>query len=151
MRLYTAPEIYTPVEHRRRLFLAGGITGCPDWQQEVLCRLEPFDIDIFNPRRKDFDINDIDASRVQIEWEFNMLDRADAILFWFCKETVQPIVLFELGSHLRSSKQLFVGVHPLYPRAQDVTIQTRLVRPNLEIVSSIADFCRSVSDWLCTM
>jgi hypothetical protein len=150
MNVFTSPEIYNPPPKQRRicLFLAGGITNCPNWQQDVICQFEHVDIDIFNPRRKEFNINDSSISRVQIEWEYHLLNYADAILFWFCKETVQPIVLFELGSYLRSYKQLFVGVDPLYSRAQDVDIQSKLVRPDLRIQNTISDLCCYVLNWI---
>lgn len=40
------------------VFLAGGITGCPDWQSDIVKMLEKDPITIINPRRKDFPIGD---------------------------------------------------------------------------------------------
>ena len=34
------------------LFLAGGITNCPDWQADALALLSNQDITVANPRRK---------------------------------------------------------------------------------------------------
>lgn len=34
------------------LFLAGGITNCSNWQQEVVTRLSGSDLTLVNPRRK---------------------------------------------------------------------------------------------------
>jgi hypothetical protein len=59
------------------------------------------------------------------------------ISFWFCKESIQPIVLFELGAHLMTNKPIVIGVDPGYERKQDVEIQTALVRPEIGIVTRL--------------
>lgn len=124
----------SPVENKKGLFLAGGITGCPDWQADIVSKLEDLDIAIYNPRRKNFPINDPKASFKQIKWEYDMLRHADMISFWFCKETMCPIVLYELGAWSMTTKPIVVGVDPEYSRRQDVEIQTKLVRPSVSIV-----------------
>ena len=127
------------------LFIAGGITGCPDWQQDVVEMLSDTDITILNPRRANFPIHDPDAALAQITWEHHALCDAKAISFWFPKETICPIVLYELGAWSMIDKPIFVGVHPEYQRRQDVEIQTKLARPEVEIVYSLeelANQCR---------
>lgn len=49
------------------VFLAGGITNCPQWQQEVIDRLQGYEIEctILNPRRANFPIGDPSAAREQ--------------------------------------------------------------------------------------
>jgi len=131
---------------RPAVFLAGGITGCVDWQKEVVAGLADLDIAVLNPRRENFPIGDPTAARDQIEWEFRHLRKAQAVSFWFPAETLCPIVLYELGSWIRTSKKLFVGVHPDYKRKQDVEIQTTLVRPKLEIVYSVADLIAQIRE-----
>ncbi len=116
------------------LFLAGGITGTYDWQQLVKRYLKDVDIILFNPRRKDFPINDPTAAEAQIRWEFEHLRKASIILFWFPEETLCPIVLYELGAWSMTDKKIFVGVHPGYKRKRDVEIQTKLVRQEVNIV-----------------
>jgi len=128
----------------QKLFLAGGITNCPDWQQEMRFELRKTDFTLLNPRRADFPIDDPSAALDQIEWEYNMLRRADKIMFWFPKETVCPIVLYELGAWSMSNKPIFVGVHPGYVRRQDVEIQTGLARPNVKINYSIAELANTI-------
>jgi len=122
------------------VFLAGGITGCPDWQSDLYDLLQTItlhgnanpDLVVLNPRREDFPIYDPNAARTQIKWEFEMLRRADIISFWFCKDQIQPIVLFEYGYWLgQHSKPLVVGIEPGYPRTQDVVIQTELEQSSL--------------------
>ncbi len=119
------------------LFLAGGITDCPNWQKEMLEMLSDTTLTILNPRRENFPIHDAGAALKQITWEHYALRFASEILFWFPKETICPIVLYELGAWSRGRKKLYVGVHPEYKRKQDVQIQTRLARPEIEIVYSL--------------
>jgi len=126
------------------LFLAGGITGCPDWQQEMRVRLHDSGWTLLNPRRAQFPIGDQDAAVEQITWEHRHLRKAAAILFWFPCETICPIVLYELGAWSMTSKPLFVGMHPDYSRRRDVEIQTGLVRPDVEIVYSLDELVYQV-------
>jgi hypothetical protein len=126
------------------VFLAGGITGCPDWQQEMRSLLCESGLTLLNPRRADFPIGDPDAARAQIEWEHRHLRKADLILFWFCAATLNPIVLYELGAWSMRHKPLAVGIEPGYQREADVRIQTRLARPDVPIVASLQDLAEAV-------
>lgn len=125
--------------NKKSIFLAGGITGCPDWQKKIVEKIKDLDIVIYNPRRANFDISDPNASKIQIEWEHDMLRKADVISFWFCKETIQPITLYELGAHTVTSKPLIIGMDKGYERKDDVEIQTKLERPGTEFVYSLKD------------
>ncbi len=40
------------------LFLAGGITGCPDWQRQLRDKLADTPLTLLNPRRANFPIDD---------------------------------------------------------------------------------------------
>jgi len=151
MKYIESPEIMpTPdvsktwVPEGKSLFLAGGITGCPDWQWRMRIALKDVDIYLLNPRRKDFPINDSSAAMAQIEWEYNHLRRASMILFWFPEETLCPIVLYELGAWSMTDKKIFVGIHPLYKRKQDVEIQTKLVRPLVNIVYDLGTLSEQI-------
>jgi Nucleoside 2-deoxyribosyltransferase like len=126
------------------LFLAGGITGCEDWQSDIRSRLAHVPVALFNPRRSNFDFKDPFAAQKQIEWEYRHLRKADGILFWFTHETIQPIVLFELGAHSFGSKPIFVGSHPAYSRNLDVLIQLRLARPGLVVHDSLEELALQV-------
>ncbi len=116
------------------VFVAGTITGAPDWQQDIARFLRDEEVALLNPRRANFPIGDPKAAPAQIAWEHRHLRRADAILFWFARETLAPIVLYELGAWSMTPKPIFVGAHPEYPRRQDVEIQTALARPDAVIV-----------------
>jgi len=129
------------------LFLAGGITGCPNWQEDVVGFLRGFGYEgtLLNPRRADFPIGDPGAAQEQIAWEHDSLRLADEILFWFPCETICPIVLYELGAWSVSDRPIYVGCHPDYERRQDVEIQTGLVRPEVKIVDSVYALARQVA------
>jgi hypothetical protein len=148
-------EVLTEYEpgHLPAVFLAGGITGCPDWQQEIVDWLADLPLVFLNPRRADFPINDPAAAPLQIEWEFRHLRKASAILFWFPEETLCPISLYELGAWSvyrdeRGIRPLFVGVHPGYLRRQDVEIQTRLTRPEIVIHNDLPSLADAVRQWV---
>lgn len=142
------PEEKPTSSLEKKLFLAGGITNCSNWQLEIIKLLENENIIVFNPRRDNFDITDPKASDFQIEWEFNHLKTADIILFWFCPETLCPIVLFELGTHSerarRGEVQIFVGCHPEYKRKYDVVKQMQLLLPELTVVESLEELANLV-------
>ena len=126
------------------VFLAGTITGSSDWQTEICQKIKDLNITVFNPRRKNFPIHDPKAAEAQITWEYNYLRKVTFISFWFAKETIGPIVLFELGAHSMTTKPLVVGVDPEYPRRQDVEIQMKLIRPELKIVYSLDDVATQI-------
>lgn len=148
LEVIEAPNKYFVDE--RSCFLAGGITDCPDWQAEVVSLLEAKgvkDVVLLNPRRANFDVSDPTASQKQIQWEHHALRDAGCILFWFPKETLCPIVLYELGAHsVLSDKPIFIGVDPGYERVEDVVIQTGLVRRNVRVVDSLEALTDQVSN-----
>lgn len=132
------------------LFLAGGITGCPDWQKDVVSLLKPEpSLTIFNPRRPNFPIDDPNAANEQITWEYRWLRDCDLISFWFAEKEIQPITLFEFGRWSADlDKPIFVGVHPKYPRKQDVEIQLELIRPGHKIVHTLDGLAHWIRSWM---
>lgn len=148
MRYIEALQTYSG--NKASLFLAGGITDCPDWQQEMVEQLKDTSLILFNPRRASFPIADTHAAHTQIEWEHRHLRKANAISFWFPCETLNPIVLYELGAWSMTNKKLFVGCHPAYQRIQDVRIQTALARPDVHIVASIEELAQAIIVWSTT-
>jgi len=145
MKYIEAPEYFDSKE--KGIFLAGGITGCPDWQSEIVDYLKDTDLTIYNPRRKNFPIHDPNAASAQIKWEHYYLNYANMIQFWFPQETLCPIVLYELGAWSKTNKPIFVGVHPEYKRRQDVEIQTKLARPEVKIVFSLENLAKQIRDF----
>ena len=144
MRYIKSLEIYEPIPSDTSIFLAGGIAGAPDWQQDIANMLGDTRLVLLNPRRENFPIDDPGAALKQIVWEYEHLRKASAILFWFPCETFCPIALYELGTWSMTDKSIFVGLHPEYKRRQDVEIQMMLVRPGVEIVYSVRDLANQV-------
>ena len=143
MKVVTALEHYNPIKSKTEevcVFLAGGITGCYKWQNEIIQMLEkkanPEALCIFNPRRDNFPIDDPNASYYQIKWEYEMLEKADIFSMYFCAgDREQPICMYELGRNIVRMQDRFpedwqhriiITVEEGYKRKQDVVIQTFL-------------------------
>lgn len=144
MKVITAPQ---EIPDHAELFLAGGISNCPDWQQEMIELLETTPGVLLNPRRSGVLIPEEAVN--QITWEVNAFTHVNVVSFWFPSETLCPITLFELGRFANDeSIQLFVGVHPDYQRRLDIEVQLGLLRPDVKIVYSVEDLATQVSNFL---
>jgi len=161
-----APNYIDLPQGQSSIFLGGGISGCQDWQAKACKALKEFgDITVVNPRRKIYDPTaGFNTVYQQIKWEHHYLDKVHQVLFWFSDETVQPIVLFELGARLREYKwrvaeynshkypmpqPIFIGCDPKYSRVWDVGIQANLeyysgiIKDNLdELLDDVLEFNR---------
>ncbi len=134
---------------KKKIFLAGGISNCKDWQCELKDYLKDEDVVLFNPRRDNFTLNKKNSMK-QIEWEFNSFKKSNAVSFWFTHETLCPITLFELGKESELSIPVFVGIDPKYVRRLDLEIQLKLLRPEIKIVYSIKDLAKQLKNWIRT-
>jgi len=144
MRIITAVEQYERHPGDVFVFLAGGITNCWEWQDEVIKELQSYaDTDtlvVFNPRRKNFPIHDPNASQQQITWEFEQLEQMDIFSMYFCNsDSDQPICMYELGRNLVKmqnkfpddwEKRIIISVEDGYRRTKDVEVQTSLATKN---------------------
>lgn len=71
-KVFEAPQLYQRESNDVFCFLAGGITGCPDWQKDIINSFEDSIKDniknlvLFNPRRENFPIHDPNAANEQI-------------------------------------------------------------------------------------
>ena len=126
------------------IFLAGGITSYPIWQPIVIEGLKNTKCVLIDPRRDNWDVNDKTLEEEQIKWEHFHLDNSMSIVFWFPKETLCPITLFELGKYLKSDKRLYIGCHPEYAKRNDVKIQVGLEKSNQIIHESLDDLISEV-------
>lgn len=147
MKLVQCPNSYhwTPGDRSFfTLFLGGGISGCDNWQKEMIKLLDPANVIVLNPRRDDFDITDKELAAKQIAWEHKHLRIASVHLFWFPCETLCPITLLELGKNM-DAPCLFVGAHPDYKRRFDIVEQLRLERPyDCEVSDSLESLANRV-------
>jgi len=141
-------EVYSLENQRNfKLFLAGSITDCPDWQAEVIEKVKHLsNLTVYNPRRANFPIGDPKAAEEQITWEYKKLKESDGVSFWFDSGSLGPITLYELGRWGNSSydKSLVIGIHKEYQRKQDVEIQTNLSRPGTKISYSIDNLVHDI-------
>jgi nucleoside 2-deoxyribosyltransferase-like protein len=147
MRVIEAPNYGYVQPYEVSIFLAGGITGCSDWQREFIEYFRHISHDalncvLFNPRRSAFDISNESVSTEQITWEFDHLNRVDIVVFWFPHETLCPITLYELGYQLgqcsqSSIRNLVIGTDEQYARAFDVSTQIHLTNSRLPICHSL--------------
>jgi hypothetical protein len=164
-RMYIeAPQYNLEVARRnpaKSIFMAGSITGAEDWQKELaytpatqhgIISLRIIDVlNVFNPRRSNYDALNPELEREQITWEYQCIHQCDYILFWFAPETLAPITLFELGSalHTHDHDKIFIGTDPEYKRKNDVFYQTglrdiklanRIVHSKDELVNQVLRF-----------
>ena len=128
-----APRHLSKLLGTHSIFLGGSITGAIDWQEKVAPQLEDRNFTVYNPRRKNYDVGNIEMEKEQIRWEKYFLDYCDFLFFYFSKETVAPITLFEYGCYIKSDKKIIVYAHPEYPRLRDLLIQTELRNPDIFI------------------
>ncbi|MEV0695941.1 hypothetical protein [Streptomyces sp. NPDC050388] len=86
------------------------------------------------------------AHDAHVGWENTASQQTDVILFWFCAETVQPIVPYKLGFHAaRSDAVLVVGLRPRYERRRDVVAQLAHARPNITVLDSLPATVRAAA------
>ena len=149
---HSSPPSLTPLS----LFLAGGISNCPNWQATVRDRLQKScpELVLFNPRRETYDTTSSDRDFVlaeQIKWEHVHLHLATAILFWFPSESVCPISLYELGTWSimgpRQQTRVFLGTHREYTRRRDIQLQLELANGSIHVHDDMDKSCRQVEDW----
>ena len=146
MKVITAPNHYRS-DQEISLFLGGGITNCPNWQNDIIESLSDADYVLYNPRRENFDISNPEESDIQIEWEYQYLSYSTAIMFWFPEETLCPITLYELGKYTSTCRYVFVGCHPNYARKFDVVKQLSLSRPDINVVFSLDDLENQIKNF----
>ncbi len=86
------------------IFLAGSIEMgvAENWQSISIEELKHYTSIIYNPRRDDWDSSwkqDISDPQfnVQVNWELEMLEKSDIVIFYFDPNTKSPITLMELG------------------------------------------------------
>ena len=151
MRVITAPEKYEYHLGDVKCFLAGGITNCPDWQSKVIKYVQQMDKEmdlrrlvLFNPRQKNFPINNPNAAEEQIKWEFDRLDNCSIFTMYFCNsDSDQPICMYELGRNIVCiqheyendwESRIIISVEDGYKRQKDVQVQVNLATHNNLII-----------------
>jgi hypothetical protein len=109
-RIFMAPhEIDRNEELNTSIFLGGSIDmgSAIDWQTQVTKALEDYPVDIYNPRRPDWDSSWKQEKNnplflEQVLWELEAQRNADVICYFFDPNGQAPITLLELGLHINS-------------------------------------------------
>lgn len=102
-----------PNNGKPSIFLAGSIEmgKAEDWQTKVQKMLAEKRVNIYNPRRDDWDSSweqkmENEQFSKQVNWELNALEQCEIIIVYFDPKTQSPITLLELGLHAQSGKLL---------------------------------------------
>jgi len=111
------------------IFLGGTIDmgNSRNWQEIVERKLIEYDINIYNPRRDDWDSSwkqDITDPNFyqQVKWELNALEKSDIIFFNFESGSKSPITLLEVGLYAKSDKTIIISCPKDYERNGNVEI-----------------------------
>lgn len=118
------------------LFLAGSIEmgAAEHWQTRVVEALSEYNVDIYNPRRDDWDsswVQSIDNPQFneQVTWELEHLVKSEYVIFCFDPNTKSPITLLELGYMLGMTKgNVYVVCPPGFWRKGNVDIICKFER-----------------------
>lgn len=147
MIVYTPPDnIALRDRTLKSLFLAGTIDNgnSVDWQAEFIERFKDDEINVFNPRRKDWNSSLEQSSKdlllyQQVMWELQALEQADFILINLLPDSKSPITLLELGLHAKSGKLIVICPESFY-RAGNVEIICQYY--NIPLLRSIEEFIK---------
>lgn len=129
------------------VFLAGGITNSPRWQDAAVAYFERRidGITICNPRRPDdFEDRETEYER-QVTWELDHLLTADLALFWFPAAECR-ITRIELGLVAGIQHPLLVGADPQFVNRRYLGLLAR--RLGTPLYESLDDLCAAAYSWL---
>ena len=136
------PQDYFGEVNNKKIFLAGGISQCYDWQEDaadyLMLHLAGYDVDILNPRRDNFNVDT--SEEEQVAWEYNAIQLSDYLLFWFPKTSVCPITLFELGQALgyrtKFRRTVAIGMDEAYIKRENILAQLHMYHGEKQDVPS---------------
>jgi hypothetical protein len=118
---YLPPHPINLINNHKSVFLAGTIDmgNSVDWQKKVVKHYKDTGINIYNPRRSDWDASweqSITNAKFvqQVSWELQALEQADYIIVNFLEDSKSPVTLFELGLHVHSGKVLVCSPEKFY-------------------------------------
>ena len=129
MKVFKAPK--TPKSKKPyKVFLAGSIEMgvAEEWQETVTKHLDKFDIEIYNPRRDDWDStwkqdpSEGTQFREQVDWELEHIVDSDLTVIYFDAETKSPISLLELGIVLGLDNEVLVYCPETFYRYGNVAV-----------------------------
>lgn len=145
-----SPEEY--IKYPRPWIFLGGSTTT-SWRDEVISSIDGNGT-FLDPMTEDYD------AEKSTKWEMLALWSCDSIVMWFGKETLQPISLFEIGTHTAryftsqgKTPYVVLGVDPEYQKRKEIEAQidslnTHLVGdcPQLSIVDTLEEVVIGVKE-----
>ncbi len=145
-KIFTAPEQIIKSGYKS-IFIAGTIDmgSSLNHQDHIINRLSDFSVDVYNPRRKNWDASwkqEISNPQFneQVNWELDALDNSDIIIMNFLAESKSPISLLELGIYAKS-KKIYVCCPKEFYRSGNVHIVCKRYNiPLFENIDSLVDF-----------
>ncbi len=100
-------KVFYPTDKVKKvesIFLGGTIDmGVSiDWQAEIIEALKDIEVNIFNPRRSNWDSSWVQKMsnpvfKHQVTWELSCLEKADLVIIYFAPNSQSPITLLEAG------------------------------------------------------
>jgi Nucleoside 2-deoxyribosyltransferase like len=134
-----------------KIFLAGSIEmgAARKWQDVVTDHLSALNVDIYNPRRDDWDSSwtqSIENSQFvnQVNWELTHINRADLVLFYFDPATQSPISLLEFGYCTHKSDQIIVCCPYGFWRKGNIDVMTKRFNiPTANCLGELIDKART--------
>ena len=118
MNVFRPPE-YCKSIYPRSVFLAGTIDlgNSENWQQTAEELLANRNINVFNPRRPNWDWNtpqriDCETFYEQVKWEQDHLHKADYIIFNFLRDSKSPITMLEFGTMIVTKPKQCIVICP---------------------------------------
>lgn len=129
------------------VFLAGSIemNTAIDWQARVEELIDGYELNVFNPRRDDWDSswkqNASEPNFVgQVTWELDALDLADYIIMYFDPATKSPISLLELGLYAMSGRLRVVCPEPFWRKGNvDIVCRRYGIKQFDTILDAVSD------------
>jgi len=133
-RLFRSPDVPPADLPGRFVFIAGSIEmGRAElWQPRVAERFISSGINVFDPRRDDWDA-DLDQDPTpgtvfnqQVTWELENIQRADAVFFRLCGgETMAIVSMLEMGICFGSGKPIVIQADRDYMRYGNIAVTAR--------------------------
>lgn len=144
-QVFKAPALISKKDKTRlSIFLAGTIDmgNSNNWQNTIIEELSGFNVDIYSPRREDWDSSwkqtfDDPQFFQQVSWELDAMEKADIILMNFLPDSQSPITLLELGLMADSGKLMVICPDEFW-RSGNVHIVCN--KYNIPLFKSIEEF-----------
>jgi len=128
------------------IFLAGSIEmgKAESWQNKIEKSLENENVNIFNPRRDEWDSSweqkyENEQFRAQVMWELEALEQADIIAMYFDKLTQSPISLLELGLHAKTGKMIVCCPEGFWRKGNVDTVCKKYNIPQVQTIEGLVE------------